>query len=366
MSLFQVGIVGYGKMGQHHAKAFSFTGEAEILAVVDPVESLRRQAYTAYGCATFTSIEDMFAQIKELDIVVIATHSPLHHKQTLAALFAGCHVLCEKPMADSLQECDDMVNVARLRGLKLAIHHQSVFSRAYATARQMIVEREIGEAYLFRAFGKGRFAGSDAKEIGGHLAHGIYCLAGGKVTEVYGDVTYQGRPITYEDARPILELCPDGRDSGIGAGDRMIGHWKFNNGIRAEIQLALVDNSPLTYNEDRSRSFGYYIEVFGTKGRLQWYLPHTLLRNHSPSDDWAKGRTPWEEVNPDFSNDKDPHLTQLFIKNFLYAIKKDREPLVSGREGRIAMEMILGISRSHLTGMPLAIPLGDRRHPFER
>ncbi len=362
MTTLRVGIVGYGRMGKHHAEVFSGIKGAGISAVADPADNLREQARETYRCAVFDHIHGMLTQRERPDIVVIATHSPLHHEQTLEALSVGCHVICEKPMADSLQECDDMVNLAAARGLKLAVHHQSVFSRAFAHARQMIVSGEIGELCLLRAYGKGRVACSDVKEIGGHLVHGMRYLSGGEVTEVYGDVTCEGRSATNEDARRVQELYPEGRDSGIGAGDRMFGYYKFTNGVRAELQLALLDEAPATYNE--SRVFGYYIDVFGTKERLQLYLPHTLFRNRSPYDDWARGATRWEEVNPDFRNDRDPLLTRLFIEDFIEAIQKDRDPRVSGREGRIAMEMTLGITRSHLMGVPLAIPLADRRHPL--
>ncbi|MDP3772017.1 MAG: Gfo/Idh/MocA family oxidoreductase [bacterium] len=363
MATLRVGIVGYGRMGKHHAEVFSRIKGVEISAVVDPADDLQKQACETYQCAVFDDIDGMLTQRERPDIVVIATHSPLHHEQTVRALFAGCHIICEKPMADSLQECDDMVNMARLKGLKLAVHHQSVFSRAFARAWRMIVSGEIGELCLLRAYGKGRVACSDVKEIGGHLTHGMRYLAGGEVTEVYGDVTCEGRSVTSEDARRVQELYPEGRDSGVGAGDRMFGYYKFTNGVRAELQLALLDEAPATYNE--SRIFGYYIDVFGTKERLQLYLPHTLFRNRSPYDDWARGATSWEEVDPNFRNDQDPLLTRLFIEDFIKAIQKDRDPRVSGREGRIAMEMTLGITRAHLAGISLAIPLTDRRHPLE-
>ena len=88
--------------------------------------------------------------------------------------------------------------------------------------------------------------------------------------------------------------------------------------------------------------------------------------NSSPYDDLAKGATPWVEVDPSLREEKDPILIERANRQFLYAIKENKNPVVSGSIGRLVMEMTLGVYASHLARRPLPFPLVDRRHPFQQ
>lgn len=367
--IFGVAIVGYGEMGQLHTRTWAGMPNVRIAAVVDPIEAKLLAARSAYRCHIFADLGEMFdraqgGRIRMPDIVVIATHVPYHYMEAVLAAHSGCHVVCEKPMASTLIQCDGMINAAKEAGVRLAVHHQCTFSRGFKEARRLIVAGEIGELQMLRAYGKGRIACSDLMEIAGHLADGMRYLAGAEPVSVYGDVTVNGRDITREDAARVKDLYPEGRESGVGAGDRIIGLYKFANGVRAELQLTTLEGAPGTFNEQRN--FGFYIDIFGSKERLQLYLPGTLFRNRSPLDDLGKGATPWEEVDPSF-REEDVYgvLMRRFAEDFVGAIRDARPPLISGEVGRMAMEMTLGAYASHLTGRPLPIPIANRNHPFK-
>lgn len=360
--MVMIGIVGYGMMGKMHADAWAHIPGATIVAIAEPIIEKHSEIRQTHTCSVFPNILKMIEHGLRPDIVVVATHAPRHLSDTLLALQAGCHVICEKPMALTLGECDIMVAEAKRRNLKLAINHQSIFSRAVMVAEQKINAGSIGKLYAIKAYGKGRIACSDLMEIAGHLLHLMRHFAKGEVTEVFGDVTYKGKPITLEDVARVQDLYPEGRDSGYGAGDRMFGYYKFSSGVRGELHLAQMDNAPLTFGEDRN--FGYFLELCGTAGRMQFYLPHALFFNPSPYDDLAKNATPWIEINPSLREEKDPILIRRFNERFLFAISEDKDSLVSGDIGRIVMEMTLGVYASHFAGRPLSVPLVDRRPPF--
>lgn len=357
----KIGIVGYGVMGQMHADVWSKIAGVKVAAIAEPMKERHKEIQEAHQCTIVDTVEDMLCSQK-LDVVVVATHAPLHARHVRLALLQGCHVICEKPMAPTLLQCDAMVAEAKRRNAKLAVNHQSIFSRAVMVAEQKIKAGDIGELYAIKAYGKGRLACSDLMEIAGHLLHLMSYFAQGEVTEVFGDVTYQGRPMIINDAVRVQDLYPEGRDSGIGAGDRMFGYYKFSSGVRGELHLALMQNAPSTFGENRN--FGYFIELCGSAGRMQLYLPRVLFFNPSPYDDLAKNATPWVEVDPSLREEKDPILIKRFNEEFLTAIREDRDPVVSGNIGRTVMEMTLGVYASHLVGRPLALPLVDRRHPF--
>lgn len=194
------------------------------------------------------------------------------------------------------------------------------------------------------------------------MLHLMWYFAGGEVTEVFGDIAYQGRPVTIDDVTRVQDLYPEGRDSGWGAGDRMFGYYKFSSGVRGKLHLGLVQGMPSTFGENRN--FGYFLELCGTAGRMQLYLPRALFFNSSPYDDLAKNATPWIEIDPGLREEKDPVLMRRFNEQFLTAIKEDKDPVVSGHMGRTVMEMTLGVYASHFAGQPSRLPLLDRRHPF--
>lgn len=364
--VINIGIVGYGMMGKHHASAWSQIPGVRIAAIAEPMGERRaelKQADYLSNSKIYGYGIDMIWGVKPLDIVIVTSQAPQHYYDTLGALKFGCHVVCEKPMALRLKTCDEMIEMAEKKKLVLAIHHQSIFSRAFAEAKRQIDSREIGELQLLKAYGKGRLACSDLMEIAGHLVHGMRYLAGSEVTELYGDVSANGRSVRKTDKAYIKDLYPDGRDSGYGAGDRILGFYKFANGVRAELQLTTLEGAPNTFSEQRN--FGYYIDVFGSKKRLQLFVPRTLFVNESPLDDRAKNTTSWTEPYPEFREDKDPVLTRLFAEDVIRAIREKRDPIVSGKDGRMAMEMTLGLYASHFAGRPLSVPLVNRKHPFD-
>lgn len=361
MNTVKVGIVGYGVMGKMHARVWSEIPGIEVVAIAEPMPNRQDEIRQTQACPVFSNLLDMLMHGPKLDIVVVATHAPRHLSDVLGALHSGCHVICEKPMALTLGECDIMVAAARNGNLKLAINHQSIFSRAVTVAEQKIKAGDIGDLYAVKAYGKGRIACSDLMEIAGHLLHLMWHFAGGVVTEIFGDVTYKGRPVIKDDVVRIQDLYPEGRDSGYGAGDRMFGYYKFSNGVRGELHLDQLSGAPDTFGENRN--FGYFLELCGTTGRMQLYLPRVLFFNSSPYDDFAKNATPWVEVDPSLRAERDPILIKRLNEQFLTAIREDKDPMVSGSIGRMVMEMSLGIYASHFSGQPLLVPLG-RRHLF--
>lgn len=359
-----VGIAGFGMQGKHWAAVLSGMPEVQVAAIAEPRAERLEEAARQCACALFDGVEGMLKHTPTLDIFVCATHVPLHREQVVRVIEERrCHVICEKPIACTLQECDDMVEAAERAGVKLAIHHQGHFARAVSELKRKIAAGDIGELYLARGYGKGRFFMSDVMEIGGHLVELILDVVGGEPCEIYGDVTWQGRDVNIHDVVRVQDLYPEGRDSGFGAGDRGFARIKFaGSPVRAELHLTQLEGSPNTFNEERN--YGYFVEFMGTAGRMELYLPRTLFFNPSPLGDLAKGATPSTEVNPDFRHDRDPVLTRLFMEDFLAAIKEGREPCVSGRVGRSVMEVTLGMASAALAGHPIKLPHVNRKHPF--
>jgi len=145
----RIGVIGLG-MGRHHARAYIESPKADLVAVCDLNESLLAGFKAAHPqVATFTRYQDMFAEAK-LDAVSIALPNHLHAPVTNAALRAGLHVLCEKPMARNAAEAATMLETARASGKKLMIHLNYRFSPTSRFLKAYVDEGNLGEIYYAR------------------------------------------------------------------------------------------------------------------------------------------------------------------------------------------------------------------------
>ncbi|MFC1692325.1 Gfo/Idh/MocA family protein [Candidatus Latescibacterota bacterium] len=110
----RVGIVGGGIFGQWHLKAFTQLqneGKTELLAIADLVEEKREKAAKEYGVNPYTDYREMIEKEK-LDAITVVTPDHLHAGIAVTGLEMGCHVLCEKPMATTIEDCRRIVDIS--------------------------------------------------------------------------------------------------------------------------------------------------------------------------------------------------------------------------------------------------------------
>lgn len=142
----RVGIIGLG-MGRHHARAYNESGKADIAALCDLDPKLLAQYGSMYPqAATYQSYQEMLAK-GSLDAVSVALPNYLHAEVTIAALRAGVHVLCEKPMALNAQQAEEMLRVSRETDKKLMIHFNYRFSPPSQFLKRYVDEGHLGQVY---------------------------------------------------------------------------------------------------------------------------------------------------------------------------------------------------------------------------
>ncbi|MCR6098025.1 Gfo/Idh/MocA family oxidoreductase [Salipaludibacillus agaradhaerens] len=156
MRQLKIGVIGCGSIAKHrHLIEYAQNEQVEIVAVCDIVKERAAEFAALYEAKVYTKYEDLIAN-KEIDAVSVCTPNYLHAPMSIAALNAGKHVLCEKPMATSKAEAEDMIEAAKASGKKLMIAHNQRFVPAHLKARQLIEDGELGKIYSFRtAFGHG-------------------------------------------------------------------------------------------------------------------------------------------------------------------------------------------------------------------
>jgi predicted dehydrogenase len=150
----KVGIIGAGMIAHgSHAEALQKLPGVEVVAVADVDGARAREFATKFRIPqVFTEYEAMLARA-ELDAVSVALPVFLHAPATIAALQAGKHVLCEKPMARTGAEAQSMVDAARASGKKLAVYWRNRFGAQAMKARQLVESGELGRVYYVRTIG---------------------------------------------------------------------------------------------------------------------------------------------------------------------------------------------------------------------
>ena len=138
-------IIGCGNIGKRHAEQVQAVGK--LVAVCDIVQKKAEDLGKKYNAAAFTSIDELLAVTKDLDVVCICTPNGLHALHSILSLRAGYHVLCEKPMAITSADCRSMIDEAEKAAKLLFIVKQNRFNPPVVAVKKLIDENKLGKIY---------------------------------------------------------------------------------------------------------------------------------------------------------------------------------------------------------------------------
>ena len=167
--MLKVGIVGFGFMGRMHFRHWKMVPDVKIVAVCDANPNIKEDTKKAVGniagaegdidldsVELFHDLEEMLAKAKP-DVISLTLPTYLHAECSEKALSQGVHVLCEKPMALTVTDCDRMIQAARKSGKVLQIGHCVRFWPEYAKAKEIVDSGKYGRvvAAMFQRLGRG-------------------------------------------------------------------------------------------------------------------------------------------------------------------------------------------------------------------
>ena len=145
-----VGLVGSGFIGQAHAEAFALSPLASVRAVASRSPDRAAGFAARWGIpAWHTDYRELVAR-PDVDLVSVAAPNHLHRDIVVAAAEAGKHVICEKPLARTLREADEMIAACRAAGVKLMYAEDICFAPKYVRAKELADEGALGDVYLVR------------------------------------------------------------------------------------------------------------------------------------------------------------------------------------------------------------------------
>jgi predicted dehydrogenase len=147
MTLVRAGVIGCGYWGPNLIRNFAFHEGATVTAVCDAVMERAQRVAGMYGVPFATTDPEAVITSSDVDVVVVATPARTHAPLAKAAIEAGKHVLVMKPMTTSVEEAEELVDLARQRGVVLAVDHTFVYTGAVRMMRDLVASGALGEIF---------------------------------------------------------------------------------------------------------------------------------------------------------------------------------------------------------------------------
>ena len=265
--MINVGIIGCGKIAQtRHLPEYAGNSNCRISALFDMNFERASDLAKQYNARAYKSVDELLED-QTIDAVSVCAANNAHAEITIKALKAGKHVLCEKPMATTIEDCEKMVRVANEKEKYLMIDQNQRLSGAHMKAKELIKSGAIGKVLTFRTtfghcgpetwsvdpgvtswfFDKKLASMGAMADLGVHKTDLIQFLVDGKVVETKAHIT---------------TLDKRGADGNlIGVDDNAICIYTMDNGI-----VGTMTASWTYYGEEDNSTV-----LYGTKGIMKIY-----------------------------------------------------------------------------------------------
>jgi len=323
----RVGIVGCGTMGTTHAQAWRST-DAELVGFFDIDPEAGQRAAERFGVAAFC---DQDALHQAVDIVDVCTPTYTHREVVIAAVQAGRHVICEKPMSLSVEHCADMIRGARDNNVRLFIAQVVRFFPEYAAAKQLIDDGAIGKLGVIRLTRGGTHPAEGPR---GWFAEEY--RSGGVVLDLMvhdldyarwlgGDVE---RVFCQRHLGPAADYALVTLRFRNGAMGHVEGSWAYPSGFRTGFDIA-GDDGLITHNSEES-------------------VPLTI-RYRDSGQGAGRVTVPSSPLFPEDS----PYALEL--QHFVHCIETGEEPLVTPMDAMAAVQAATAARESALLGRPVVL-----------
>jgi predicted dehydrogenase len=335
----RMGLVGCGNIGAGgHLPAYAHVPEAELVAVCDAVEELAHAAAERSGAAVYTDYRQLLAR-EDVEMVDICVPTYLHAEVAVAAAEAGKHILCEKPMAHTLEAANAMIEAAQANGVKLMIGQVRRFDHRYASIKAQLDAGKVGKPVFIRRAER-QFLPFPPQAWQWDPKRG-----GGVILDIGVHATDLFRWLFGEDAIEVYAVARSVREAAREAGsfDHAMITCKFDGGGVGFAEASWA------YPNGFGGTLYAQLDVVGTEGKIQY------------GD---------KDTNPMliYSTEKGHELPRYFkfmstteyafeeeIRHFVRCVLDDRESLVSPQDARAALEMALAAQRSAETGEPVRL-----------
>jgi UDP-N-acetyl-2-amino-2-deoxyglucuronate dehydrogenase len=359
-SIIRVAIIGCGKVAHLHAKAVQQIKDCSLTAVQSRNPVKAKEFADKYGAKPYEVITDMILNEK-IDVTIVCTPHPEHKAPAIAALESGSHVLVEKPLAVTLADCDAMISTAEKHKRTLGVVSQRRYSAAAMRMKQAIMDGKLGNPSIATVVMLGwrdeayyksdPWRGSWDKEGGGVLVNQaphqldlLQWFMNDEFEELYGVYKNINHPyIEVEDtAIAILKF----KKAGIA---NLVVSNSQKPGIYAKVHIHGSSGASVGVQTDGGAMFiAGVTSVYEPPKNDLWTIPgeEQLL-------------TQWQKEDADFFKTIDPtgYYIRLQDEDFITSVMQNKQPLVTGTDGRKTAELFNAIYQSSREGKPVRWPL---------
>jgi len=336
MTELRCGVVGLG-MGASHCARIAQMETATLVAVADINEVRAKEIGEKHGVAWYTDYRQLLKR-DDVDVVVVATPNGLHAKMGIDAARAGKHVFTEKPIDASLKMADKLIETCRKAGVKLGVNFQNRFAGDNMRIKSWIDSGRFGRLIIGEArikwhrsqhyYNSSTWRATWDLEGGGSLINqGIHYVDllqwfMGPVESVLGKMAILSHKIQTEDFSAAL--------------------LRFKNGAVGTLLSTTAVYRKLAPGEPEWIKDVSSIEIHGERGNVE------VVNNKIRTCEFADEPEESQENEPPFAN---------ALEDFLDAVRKGREPLINGEEGRKSLEVVKAVYHSAQTGQEVQLPL---------
>jgi len=334
----QAGLIGLGAISFAHEAGFSEMGETcAIVAMCDiNNEEVNNRIGMYEGCEGYTRYQDLLNNTN-VDLVDITVPHEMHYVIAKAAIEKGKHVLVEKPIAVKSEQGEELISLAKEKGVKFSVAENTRFVTAYQKAEEILKEGLLGEIWSVRTL----IAGSEVYRIKNpNLWHGKSPY-GGVILDSSVHNFYLFKWL-FGGVREVLgfasKIVPEGEveDNGL-----ILGH--LANGAEFQLNTSCTMEIPWTER----------VEIYGSKGGMIFdQLANPVVKYYLGSNDidgTAIEDVPFDPLGWKFSS------IVAEIRDFVCAVVEDRPPLIDPADALYALRVVEAVDRSIDTKQPVVV-----------
>jgi len=330
MKKVNIGLVGCGATRFMYGPYFKYLKNAKLYAIMDINETRAKDFKNRYGGERVYTNYEKFINDDNIDAVIIAVPTAIHHRFVIEAAKAKKHVYCEKPMARTIEEADEMILACKDNNVKLMIAFMKRFNKSFRLVKEIIEKGKIGDVFDARAIWDNARASA--------------------TNENYRFQVASGGGFLQEDGSHPIDLCRWwlGEVEEVSAYGLVVAKNRVENDDVASVILKHKDGpisslhiTMLTHCIGEESYF-----VYGTKGTIVVQCPY-----HSSASPLPPIVTVWrnakemEDLSPkcDWNLENEVKASWQYLKEleqFCNCVIEDKEPPVTGYDGRAVVEIV--------------------------
>lgn len=355
----KIAIAGCGKVAHLHASAIKQMEGVSLLAAWSRNRETALRFAEKYNLQPFDDISQMVKELK-IDIVIVCTPHPYHRQPCISAASSGAHVLVEKPLASTLEDCDAMIRACRENHVKLGVISQRRWYEPVRRVKEAIDAGKIGDPVLGTVqmlgwrdkdyYDSDEWRGTWEMEGGGVMVNqaphqlDILLWYMGEIEELFGTWQNLNHPyIPVEDTAIAMIRFTSG-----ALGNILVSNSQ-KPGIYGKVHVHGKNGASVGVQTDSGAMF-----IAGMSG-----IPAPPINDIWTIPGEENLPAGWKQSDEAFFSGIDPmvYFMKCQIEDFRDAIIDDRDPLVTGEFGRRTVELFTAVYRSQRDGTWIRFPL---------